>query len=133
MKRQDRLMALILSTCIVIGLFSGCAMIESQDAGGIRSPGEPFSCHGVLTQFDEAIEQAGVRDIQAERISGFPYYRVNRFLASFAGELSSDEARREWFERILRLGHEARRVELANLPRSSFPDLPAEFNGKDVQ
>jgi hypothetical protein len=133
MKRQGGAVGLILSTCIIAVSISGCAMIESQDAGKVQPLGEPFSCYGVLTRFDEAIEQNGVRDNQAERISGFPYYRINRFLASFAGELSNDEAREEWLERILRLDHEARRVELSNLPKQSFPDLPVELNGKDVK
>lgn len=47
-------------------------------------------------------------------MTGFPYLRVDRFLASYRGELP-DERLRAWTDALLRLDREARTVELANL------------------
>ena len=89
-------------------------------------------CRDAFTRLDRAVKSAGVRDIQNIRIPGFPYYRVNRFLASFAGELSDGEAANEWLERLIRLGNQGRRAEMANLHQHAFPDLPAAFASKDL-
>lgn len=59
---------------------------------------------------------AGVRDGGAAAIDGFPYLRVDRFLSSFRGQISGDEAFRAWLERMRQLDASARRAEIANLP-----------------
>jgi hypothetical protein len=112
--------------------YSGCAMVETCDAEEVQALTEQLGYLDVLKRLDEAVDKAGVGDAQAARISGFPSYRINHFLASFFGELSDNEARKEWLMRLSRLGNEARRVELTNLPKEFFPDLPAELTWKDL-
>jgi hypothetical protein len=128
--RRAALVALV--WLAVVWIPSHAAADEARDTEVAQPLSEQRSCYDVLVKLDEAVELAEVRDIQAPRISGFPYYRVNRFLASFARELSDDEARKEWLTRILRLGDEGRRVEVTNLPKGFFPDLPEEFAEKDL-
>ena len=43
-------------------------------------------CERLYADVDRAVAQAGVADGAAARIQGFPYLRVDRFLASFANE-----------------------------------------------
>ena len=107
-------------------------MDESRDASAGRSTAHQAGCRNLFSRFNKAIDEAGIRDAQDTPIPGFPHYRVNRFLSSFAGELSNDEAVKEWLKRLRRLGHQGHRIEMANLPKRSFPDLPAEFAEKDL-
>jgi hypothetical protein len=109
---------------------AGMPMVGSRDASAAQPATEPFSCQDLLALVEDAVDRAGVRDIQAERIAGYPHYRINRFISSFAGELADDAAREEWLTRLLALGNEARRIEMANLPEESFPKLPPEMAGK---
>ena len=130
MKEQIRWPILAVTLFILVVWISDGATVEGRDAVVAQPLKEQLSCQDILKQLEEAVDLAGVRDTQAAPISGYPYYRINRFLASFAGGLSNDEARKEWLTRLLSLGNDARRVEMANLPRESFPKLPAEFTGE---
>lgn len=133
MKRPIRWAALgVVVWLAAVWIPSHAAADEARDAVVAQPLTKQPGCGDVLVQLDEAVELAEVRDIQAARISGFPYYRINRFLASFAGELYDDGALKEWLTRILRLGNEGRRVELSNLPKEFLPDLPVEFAGKNL-
>src|SRR5688572_18703752 len=73
-------------------------------------------CHEVFRRVDHAVTQAGVADGMAARVAGFPYLRVNRFLASYAEEELDDARFGEWVNRMMALGTEAWAVEIANLP-----------------
>ena len=55
-------------------------------------------------------------DPGAFRVEGFPYLRVNRFLASFREEAGDKVAFTAWVDRMQALDQEARRFEIANLP-----------------
>ncbi|HUQ76133.1 MAG TPA: hypothetical protein VM183_15520 [Burkholderiales bacterium] len=66
---------------------------------------------------DDAIDEAKVRDAQDTRLTGFPYLRVDRFLASSRSQAATSEsAMRVFAHRLLELDLEARAFELANLP-----------------
>ena len=68
----------------------GCAMIDQSSEFDqpahtdqeFRSA-EAKECVNWFAKLDHAIDRAGVRDAEAYRVPGFPYLRVNRFLASF--------------------------------------------------
>jgi len=83
-------------------------------------------CERLFEALDNAVQAAGVRDGGATPVKGFPYLRVNRFLASYRWESMSPEATAWWVERMRRLDEEARAMELANLPDAYVPSLPAE-------
>jgi hypothetical protein len=73
------------------------------------------SCRNLIARVDARIEERNVGDAQASRVEGFPYFRIDRFLASFRGELSAPDVFNEWVSRLRTLDREARQVELQNL------------------
>lgn len=74
-------------------------------------------CAAWYRDLDNAVEAAGVRDVQYTRMQGFPYMRVDRLLASLAGRAAANEvAMRAWSDHLLELDLEARRAEIDNLP-----------------
>ena len=89
------------------------------------------SCAELLQSMDAFVESAGVADVGARRIDGFPYLRTNRFLASFRDELNEDPLLRDaWLQQMRQLDAEGRGFELANTPeqfidRTGFADTAA--------
>lgn len=101
-------------------LLTGCA------APGVRPPVESDpACRQFLDAMDQAVYSAGVRDQGPPRVPGFPYLRVDRFLASFADEVALAPRFDAWVERLARLDAQARRYELANLPQEERRRLAA--------
>ncbi len=75
------------------------------------------SCAELLQSMDAFVESAGVADLGARRIEGFPYLRTNRFLASFRDELDGNSPLRDaWLQQMRQLDAEGRGFELANTP-----------------
>lgn len=83
--------------------------------------GEPpvATCLESYRLIDDAVAKAGVRDVEAHRVPGFPYLRVNRFLASFRKQDLSPARFQAWVDRLVRLDREGRTVELKNLSDGS--------------
>lgn len=76
-----------------------------------------------FNRLDEAIVRAGVSDGMAARVEGFPHLRVSRFLASYAQQNMNDAQFADWLNRLLELGEQGYRVELANLPAAEAAQL----------
>ena len=76
-------------------------------------------CRQRFESLDARIDEAGVRDGGEARIEGFPYLRVNRFLASFRDEVAEGAAFETWVGHLRELDSRARRAELRNL---NLPD-----------
>jgi hypothetical protein len=93
-------------------LLAGCAIAPPR----IPPTGPDAECREVFRRVAEAVAEAGVEDGLAARVEGFPYLRVNRFLASYAGERMDDAQFAEWMNRMVALGRQARALEIANLP-----------------
>jgi len=74
------------------------------------------SCRSFLAHLDELASSAGVTDAQHARLPGFPYLRIDRFLASFAADRPLGAGYDAWLERLRALDAESRRIELRNLP-----------------
>ena len=83
--------------------------------------GEPLvaACLESYRLIDDAVTNAGVRDVEAHPVPGFPYLRVNRFFASFSEQDLSPARLEAWVDRLVRLDREGRTVELKNLPDGS--------------
>ncbi|HET9977630.1 MAG TPA: hypothetical protein VFQ20_09355 [Burkholderiaceae bacterium] len=80
------------------------------------------SCLAWFADLDAAVDRAGVRDAEADRVDGFAALRVNRLAAALAPRAArSDAAFAAWLDTLRRLDLEGRRVELANLPVSERP------------
>jgi hypothetical protein len=91
-----------------------------------------MACRALFTDMDRVVEQAGVRDQGPVLVQGFPFLRVDRFLASFRGELETDEQFKAWVGYLARLDAEARTLEGRNLgPEALSPGTPgpAELDG----
>lgn len=98
-----------------------------QSAPGPKEPESPVikstsreqarwqQCEGLLKYMDETVDRQGVRDAQAQRIRGFPYLRINRFLASYAGTKLQANRFNSWLDLLQALDLEARRMEWRNL------------------
>ncbi|WP_207060953.1 hypothetical protein [Motiliproteus sp. SC1-56] len=108
-------MTRLLATLLLVLFVAGCAGPRSYtQLTGLQD--EP-RCRELLADMEGRIRTAGTRDRSAHPLDDFPYLRVDRFLASFAGQLAGPAQRRAWHGRLLALGSEARALELDNLPR----------------
>jgi len=106
----------------VAAALSGCAALH--DVGPARnsvvSP-ELRECGQRFAAIDAAVEAAGTRDAEAHRIRGFPYLRIDRFLASLRDRAAADPAAFDtWFDRLAALDVHARRIEADNTPERHF-------------
>ena len=100
---------------------AGCAQLSSKPT----SMQPDRACDALYAEADRVVQRAGVRDGGAARIAGFPYLRVDRLLASFAGEPLSDAQFDAWFARLRESDRKARRFEVANLPDEERARLQA--------
>jgi len=115
MREVKSLVTRHLGGALVCAALAGCAVAPSQRPAA----GTEALCHEVFQRVDHAVTEAGVGDGMAARVAGFPYLRANRFLASYAREELRAAQFDQWLERMMILGREARRIELANLPAAS--------------
>jgi hypothetical protein len=72
-------------------------------------------CRSYFEQLDARVAQAGVHDGHRRRVPGYPYLRVDRFLASFADEVDADAAFGAWLRQLRAADRDARAVELRRL------------------
>lgn len=116
-----------LATLAVALATAGCASL---------APPAPYALHVVAAQdaeclrafeaHDAAVERAGVRDAEHERIAGFPTLRIDRLGAALRPQAAaSDAAFAAWLQRARRLDLEARGVERGNLPPNEASALAA--------
>ncbi|ANG63077.1 hypothetical protein A8C75_11740 [Marinobacterium aestuarii] len=110
---------------------SGCTLVPvtappppGLDAGPLAQ------CQWLFEQTDAHIDQAGVRHQGLARISGFPYLRINRFLASFGPQLDSPAQIETWIQHLAQLDAQARRPELSNLAGAGREIKPALLNAR---
>lgn len=116
--RWLKLQALLVAAVFAL-LIAGCAIVpkptESFRLGEADAMG---GCAGFFSSLDNHTSKAEVLDPGAFRVEGYPYLRVNRFLASFRGEVGDNDAFDAWVNRMQALDREARKAEIANLPRA---------------
>ena len=94
-------------------------------------PHAEAECRRFFDALDAATEAAGVRDAGAAKVTGAPYLRTDRFLASFVGDAEAPGIYAAWLERLRTTDADRRRSEIANLgitrvgqgPPSPFPAL----------
>lgn len=79
-------------------------------------PRAEANCRQFFSALDRAVAAAAVHDEGPRPVPGFPYLRVDRFLASFAGEVEETARFEAWTARLARLDRQARAFEIANLP-----------------
>lgn len=113
--------------CLLLLSLGGCAVIEPTTT---EESAPVFACRALFKEMDLTVERAGSRDQGPVAIDGFPFLRVNRITASFAGELATQDQFRTWVEHLAQLDAHARTIELRNL-KSDTPanSLVAELEG----
>lgn len=109
MRRLLRLVSLLLLIAL-----AACARIPVPPMPWDSPAASPLEadCRALFHDLDEAA--LPVLDSQAARIDGFPYLRVDRFLASFRNLSLDPPAFRQWIDRMQALDQAGRRVELVN-------------------
>lgn len=113
---------------LTLGLTLGLALSLSACAS-LNGPippaatGLPSSaCARWFAQLDAVIDEAGVRDAQADRIRGFAGLRVDRVASALRERAASSAAAFDaWVAHLQALDAEGRAVEIANLPIRAFP------------
>ncbi|MGC1952016.1 MAG: hypothetical protein WA970_05465, partial [Gammaproteobacteria bacterium] len=80
-------------------VLAGCSTAPSRPA----APPEAHACLAFLNMSDDTVWQAGMGDAQATRVPGFPYLRIDRFLASFAGDDLSPAGLQIWMGQMRKL------------------------------
>lgn len=105
-------------SAIALGACAGTTSRAPSDPRAIQAQ----SCRQLYRLLDARIEQAGIADAQYARIEGFPYLRIDRFLA--AAEFAPDPGGGEfdlWVAALRDLDLQARAIELENLPLGTAP------------
>jgi hypothetical protein len=125
-RNQRRSIELLLSVGAMM-LAAGCAAIDQPLPSDLElSSVDTQECASWFTKLDETIDRAGVRDAEAFRVPGYPYLRVNRFLASFREQAQKDSASfAAWEKRLRDLDARSRSYELQNLPQPQLAALGA--------
>ncbi|MFT5722754.1 MAG: hypothetical protein ACI9W6_003090 [Motiliproteus sp.] len=73
------------------------------------------ACPLLLQRLARRIQVSDGADPLGYPIATYPYLRVNRLLASFSKQLNTQARQQAWYQRLYRLGKDARQVELDNL------------------
>ncbi len=101
-------------------LLAGCAIIPAPTHSPRLGRSGPLGeCADFFMSLDQRTADAQIIDSGAFRVEGYPYLRVNRFLASFRDEVADQAAFAAWADRMQALDREARRYEIANLPETA--------------
>ncbi len=110
---------------ILLATVAGCAGVSDgqrdQPSSAQDTQFSVAACNENFAALDAAIDTAGARDGGDARMEGFPYLRVNRFLASFAAGFQTQDAANTtqfnaWAAKLRTLDLNARDAEISNLP-----------------
>lgn len=77
-------------------------------------------CRAKYAEMDARIDAAGVRDGGYYRVPGFPYFRTDRFAASYKDEVKGLDDTAGWMRRMREFDQEAREFEYRNLGMSDL-------------
>lgn len=120
--------------CVLVVLtgLAGCSHAPNGAASSGSLTAEPVSgCTDFFLAFDQAVQSSQARDAGSFPIKGYPYLRVNRFLASYGEDISTDDQFDAWVARLKELDRQARHYEIQNLTavqRSALQAGSDQFN-----
>ncbi|TCO78390.1 hypothetical protein [Chromatocurvus halotolerans] len=104
----------LMQACSLVVLLSACAGTTRQPLSGpTAAPVE--ACTRLFESVEDRVKTAGVARSFPHRISGFPYLRTTRTLASFRKDVATDAAVNAWLEHLAAADAAASRSELAQL------------------
>ena len=126
-----------LLACSLLLALAGCATVDPYAsepiASHVKRDDDAGYCARLFADLDRQVDRLDVRDVEAPRIEGFPYLRVDRFSAAL-GRQALDPARREaWLRRLAELDDDGRATELANagLPGDDLARCRALLTAED--
>jgi hypothetical protein len=92
-------------------------------------PADPQAnrCLNLYAAVDQVVAEQGTRPSSPARIDGFPYLRVNRFLASYREQALKPAERAAWLAQLAALDREAQQVELASLSPAALTELTDHY------
>ena len=100
---------------ILATLLTGCASLQPLPPLAVNAA--DAACHAGFQNFNEAVDRAGVRDAEFERIPGFPSLRIDRLHAALASRAPLSELEfSDWVRALNGLGLHAYAIEFAHLP-----------------
>lgn len=104
---------------------TGCANLQAPQRDHLASTYIRLAeCAVWFKALDATVAQSGVNDIAARPIPGFPYLRIDRFLAALKAEAKQDlQLRRAWIDAMRARDADGRRVEIANLSAARLAAL----------
>lgn len=106
--------------CLAPALLAGCALdsvrLHEAPPRFAAAGGQTLECARFFTRLDETIAAAAVADGQDARVGGFPYLRVDRFLAGDWRPGPGDDGFDQWVGLLRKLDTDARWFEIRNLP-----------------
>lgn len=111
------------------GLVLLCSLLLSACA---TSPAPPTASLVHCQALYEALDQTDDSPTAWARIEGFPYLRVDRFLASYRHEPLDQAALRAWLERLAALDRQARLIEHAGLLPDQFDTCARHWLNHDL-
>jgi len=129
MFRQRSMLHLVSILWLSSLLLAGCATPPTRPSR-ISDGGPAGNCADFFASLDQQIAKAEVMDSGAFRMKGYPYLRVNRFLASFREDAMDKETFSAWVNHMQAMDQEARGYEIANLPTDT--PAPTSANNKDA-
>lgn len=127
---KNRLFPILAVLSVLNGACAPLPPLTPEEAAPPGLPAPLARCTTLFQELDATINEAGVGDLQAFPVPGFPYLRQDRFLSSFRQEVPDGPRFSAWVARMRELDRSGRAVELANLAPpagtgdGSSPPLP---------
>ena len=111
---------------LLAGIIAGCTTtpVQLDKVFNIGPDATASECEWLFDELGNITKVAGVQDSQAFSIKGFPYLRVDRFLASFRDQTLNEEAFSVWLDYMQATGKQGLSIELANLGSATKNKLP---------
>jgi len=102
-----------------------CAL--TQPTIPIKTDPAAKHCLAFYDDLDKVVTEHGGTPSRPERIAGFPYLRMTRFLASFNQQNLDSVALQDWLTHLAAADQQARSIELASLPSSVKSELSTTY------
>ena len=124
MTRMIRIRQLIVFG-VALGLFGCASMKHAVPVAGDAAAGH---CLAFYDDLDQIIAERGVTPSRPERIVGFPYLRMTRFLASYSQQDLDGAALQRWLIHLADADLQARSIELASLESSVRSEISTIYS-----
>ena len=123
-----------IAAVLILAGAAGCAPVTFRPTK-LPEPvsAEAKSCGEVFESVDRAVVESGASDGMAAPVDGFPYLRVNRFLASYAKDDLNDAQFRDWVQRMAALALKSYEIETSNLSEERRKQLTQRLRRLDPE